>query len=223
MKRKVAFVAVAMVLGVDVCFGTALWAQGTGATQPAAQPPRTKIALINLNQVVKSYKKYLTFQDEFKKAVEQWDAQLKEVKTRMDAEAATAQAQAANMTAEQKDAATNRVKGYQRQIQDISDQAKSVLGKKEADQISILYKEIRLGVDALAKARDLELVMLYNDVPPADMDTPAAIGRRLTTTGCLPMFMAPGMDVTNDVILMMNNWYDQQAGTRSTGAAPAGH
>ena len=219
MKRKVAFVAVAMMLGVAVCCGTALWAQGTGATQPAAQPPRTKIALINLNQVVKSYKKYQSFQDEFKGVVKEWDAKLQQLKTQMDAE--TVKAQAQGLTQEQKDAITASLKTYQRQMQDLSDNAKSVLGKKEADQITILYKEIRSGVEAWAKARDLEMVMLYNDVPPAEAETPAAIGRRLTTTGCLPMFMVPGMDITNDVITMMNNWYDTTASR--PGAAPAGH
>src|SRR5207302_4160483 len=80
VKRKVAALAGVATLGVGAYLGSHLWAQQT-YQQPAQQqaPLQTRIALVNLDQVIKGYDKYKTFEESIKAAAkgyqDQWDRQ----------------------------------------------------------------------------------------------------------------------------------------------------
>jgi len=198
-------------LGTVAYFGSHMSAQTggvqqTGATQPPAVAPlRTKIALINLTSVVKQYKKWTNFQEEMKgqvagyeKALQAKQTKLEEMKTRVLKDPSL------------RDQLEKEAKVVQREIQDINEEAKVTLGKKEGDQIVIIYKEVRSAAEAYAKAHDIELVMHYNDViSKEDLDLPSNVQRKFTTGACMPIVMHPSMDISNDVIWMLNNYYQR--------------
>src|SRR5439155_1529767 len=68
VKRTVCLAAGLVALGVVIYVGK-LWAQqpgAAGATPAAAPEPRTRIALLNLNYVIKFYKKFNNYQEQLK-------------------------------------------------------------------------------------------------------------------------------------------------------------
>src|SRR5207249_5314158 len=56
-----------------VCCGAPLVAQGPGGGPVQPQVPRTKIALVNLQQVVKSYEKWTQFEKSYKEKYQAYD------------------------------------------------------------------------------------------------------------------------------------------------------
>jgi hypothetical protein len=57
------------------------------------------------------------------------------------------------------------------------------------------------------------MVMHFNDaVASVDLYQPGNVQRKLQTGACMPMYVAPGMDITNTISAMLN---------QRLGAAPA--
>jgi len=209
-------------LGVVVYVGSHLWAQqaGTGTAAPAAQAPplQSRIALINLSAVVKEYKKWTNFQDEMKSTVVKYEKDLQARKAQLDGWQSEL---AKNPDAARREQLEKSVRATQREMQEISDDAKQVLAKKEGDQLVIIYKEVHEAAARYAAARNIELVMHYNDaVTESDLNNPANVQRKMTTGACMPIVMDPRMDISKDVAWMLNDYYKRS--TPTTQATPAG-
>ena len=212
MKRTFGILAGVATLGVAAYLGSHLSAQQyqqpQGSTPPAAAAPlRTRIALVNLNQVIKNYEKYVNFQTELKAEVTNYDKEydkmqngLKEWQNRLQ--------QLAPTDAANRDQAERAIREYQRRMQDMNDDTKKKIGAKADTQAIILYKEVETAVQRYARGNEIELVLHYNDaVGETELNHPVNIQRKLQTGACMPMYAAPGMDITKAVIDMLNQSY----------------
>ena len=107
----------------------------------------------------------------------------------------------------------NALKELDRQVQDLGETAKKTLAKMQDEQAVQIYREVEQAVQAYARAYDIEMVLHYNDaMVPADLYRPANVQRKLQTGACMPMYTAPGMNITDMIAQMLN---------QSLGAAPA--
>lgn len=174
--------------------------------------------MLNLSQVIKGYKKYNAFREEFKSQFKVYEDKMQGIKKLQDGIAAEAQNPKTDVA--RREQLEKEHKNLQRQMQDLSDEMKTNLGKKEADQLVIVYKEIQEASQYYARARDLEMVLHYNDHFPNDEYNPMNMGRKLTTDALMPIYTAPGMDITGAVTQMLNDRYDRMANPAG-GAAPA--
>ena len=99
MKRTLILATGMTVLSGAIYLGSTLLAQqptGPQAQPPAAAPaPQTKIALINLNYVVKNYAKFVAFQGEMKGVLSDYQNKDKDLATRFDTK--TKEMQAPNL------------------------------------------------------------------------------------------------------------------------------
>jgi Skp family chaperone for outer membrane proteins len=207
-------------LGLVFCIGR-LWAQGSDGSAapaaPAAAPLRTRIAVINMAYLLKYYKKandfnaemqaiYKPFLDHEKGMVEERDKLAKEIKG-LPGTADTKREELAR-----------QYKQVTRNIEDNSTAAKVELAKRSGQQLKILYAEIYDAARRYARAHDFDMVLTYADAyTPEDFENPALIERKLQTTPVMPLYMSPGMDISRDVVLMLNG----TAAPGSTGT-PAG-
>src|SRR5215475_5226736 len=68
VKRTIGILAGLATLGIGAYLGSQVFAQQTGGNRPAvsSEPLRTRIAVVNIVQVLKKYSKYLNAQEEFK-------------------------------------------------------------------------------------------------------------------------------------------------------------
>jgi len=209
VKRTVIAAAGAVALGVALHASTLL-AQ-TGTTGTAAAQPRSRIALLNLSHVIKKYNKFTTYQNELKTAVEPFQARDTDLKKR--GEALAKEGQAANTTAEKRDQIEKQLKELQRQIEDNKNDAQKVLIKKQEEQLKTLYMDVYNVVQRVAQAHSYDMVLHYNDaVERDDYWSPSNIARKMNAGALVPMYYAPGIDISEYVVTTLN---------RSTGSAAA--
>ena len=205
MKRTVVILASVSALCIVAYFGGRLVADppaGTPAKTGAAAPqPQSKVAVLNLSFVIKNYKKWTTFQTEYKTKLESYDVALKSLKTQLD----TKQKELQTADAGMKEQLERQMKDIQRSMQDKTDDGKKALAEMEAKQFSTIYKDVQDMTTRYAKSRGIEIVMHYNDgTTDAEVNNPMNIGRKMGQGACFPLYMAPGIDISADVLAYLN-------------------
>jgi Skp family chaperone for outer membrane proteins len=193
-----------MALGCAIYASNKIWAQ---APNPGAPPVpaqlKTKIGLVNLSQVMKEYNKFKTFQEEMKTAVQPFQGKDTALKTEGDKLAK--EAQSPQVTAPRRDEIERRLKDIQRHIEDNKVEAQKLIGKKQEDQLKILYMDIRNVVDRFAQAHGFEMVLHYNDATTAEEYwSPQNIARKLQAGALMPMYISNGLDISRSIITTLN-------------------
>jgi Skp family chaperone for outer membrane proteins len=232
VKRNAVILAGAVTLALTFYFATMVWAQqraggqppypGTAApAAPATQQPaqlHTKIALVNLQQVIKSYLKYQNFEKEFQ---EQYKRTAQQIEAKNNQMVQYQNLLKSNPSApqNQRDEFELKMKALQREMQDLDEAAKKHLSKMRDDQSVQIYREVEEAVKRFAVANGIELVLHYNDAPDAEVYQPVHVQRKLGVAAGMPIYKAPGMDITNSIAMMLNQRY--QASAPATAPAPA--
>jgi len=216
VNRTVA-IAAGVALALVAFVGSHASAQGQPGTAvpPVTRPatPQTKIALLNLTYVVKGYKKYQTFQNELKAKAMQYETGIKDKAARIE----TLTKEASNPATEgaAREAKEKEIRDLKRQIEDVQMAGRTELEKFQGDMMVQFYKEVRDASQRHALANGFELVFHYNDATTqADYDSPANINRKMNSSGLMPFYWAPGMDISAAVLDALNQHY------KPTGAAP---
>src|SRR5262249_33644584 len=114
VKRNVSLLAGAAALGLAVYLGSQLWAQAPAA--PVQAPAQTRVALVNVVQVITNYHKFKTFQDELGRLAKPFKDREAELTKNMKAWQAVLENPASKQ--EQKEEAEKQIKERKRQIED---------------------------------------------------------------------------------------------------------
>ena len=195
-------------------------AQQGGQPIQSYQPPpipKTKIAILNLQHVVKNYEKWRLFEEEYKNKYKSYDAEFEKIKK--EGLALKEQLTKGPQEGPQAEAIKTRLKALDRQVQDLGDNAKSQLLKLQDDMSIHIYTEVEAAVGAYAKANDIDLVMQFNDgVLQTDKSNPQNIQRKMQTGACMPMYSVDGLDISQTIIIMLNDHYQR---SRSLGGNSA--
>jgi Skp family chaperone for outer membrane proteins len=197
-------------LGLAIYCGTQLRAQPqqqyngqvqqTIATAPVA-PPRTKIAVVNLQSVIRQYVKSRDLEVQYKSMYDNYNKDFEGKKAR----AVQLKSELEKADASVRDQLEQQLRNLQREADDMAEQAKKTLGKLRDEQAVQIYSEIEEAVKAYARSQDIELVLHFNDaIAPADLHNPAVVERKMATVGCMPIYVTPGMDITNMIAAMLN-------------------
>jgi Skp family chaperone for outer membrane proteins len=224
VKRTVITLTAMAALGATAYLGSQLRAQNpqqyTGQVQQATatapvKPLTTRVAIINLQQVIKQYRKWTDFEQNYKNAYQYYNAEFEKRKTQGVSLKSQLDKTADDAT---KDKIQQQLKDLERQVQDLGETAKKQLGKMRDEQAVQIYREVEEAVQHYARANDIEMVLHYNDaIVPADMYNAVNIERKLQTGACMPMYSAPGMNITDTIAMMLN----QRLGATAAPAAPS--
>lgn len=231
MKKTVLAAGGLLVLGA-LCYVGQLAAQSRAAG-PAAAPAqsaaasRTRIALLNLTYVIKNYDKYKHFQDEIKTVIDPFKKTDDELRKRMEELTKQAEDAAKKGGATSRDELERQATELKRKIEDNSKEAKLVLGKKSDDEMKILFMDVYEAARRYAISHEFDLVLHYNDaVTQEDYMSPPNIGRKLNTGALSPLYVGQGLDISVEVVNMLNyNVRPQNApggATATPGAARPG-
>jgi Skp family chaperone for outer membrane proteins len=218
-----------ILLGV-LCYVGQLSGQQNSSTNgqqaPAAPPARTRIALLNLTYVIKNYDKYKHFQEEIKGIIEPFQARDTELRKQAD----TLRKKAEELTRQQgpttqRDELERQAKDIQRKLEDNSAEAKLQLGKRTDDEMKLLFSDVYEAASRYATSHDFELVLHYNDaVTPEDFMSAQNIARKLNTGALMPFYWMRSMDISVDLVNMLN--YNMRSATTPVGGtanpAPSG-
>jgi Skp family chaperone for outer membrane proteins len=230
VKRTIGIAVGVLTLGVAIYIGSRLSAQQPGAAggpKPGGAAPgaaagsaKTRVALLNLKYVVMNYNKWKNFQEEYKGEFKKFQDRVSPLEKQLEAmenQIKDPKTDAATKERLQKDG-----RNIQRQMTDIGEEAKATLGKKEADMLVIIYKEVATAVAKFAASNDIDLVLHYNDgTSPEEMGAAANIQRKMGSGPCTPLYWkAQDVDVSWPVLQMLNQNLAAAAPAPAAGAAP---
>ena len=209
MKRTIGILAVLAALGIGAYLGSQVFAQqgGTGS-RPAASPEplRTRIAVVNVVQVLKKYTKYLNAQAEFQKQSQDAKATLDPLEKQVRALQAKAQLPETNQA--DRDGIKRDLEHLQIQYRDKAEDAEKNLAKRAGDLSVQFYKEVEEAIELFARNNAIELVLMYNDASksnPTEFYNPGIVNRRMTIVSAfMPMYVDPRMDITEPIGIMLN-------------------
>jgi Skp family chaperone for outer membrane proteins len=203
----------AAVLSLAVFVGSKATAQTPATPAPTN---KSRVALLNLTYVVKNYTKFKTFQEELKQAVDPYQA--KDTSWKKEGETLVKESQDPKTTQQRREEIEAKLKTLQRQIEDNKVEASKVLNKKQGEQLKILYNDVRVAAYRYASTHGIDMVLHYNDaVTEADYNTEANISRKMQAGALMPIYMAKGVDVSYEIVQMLN----QSSPAAGGGGAPA--
>jgi Skp family chaperone for outer membrane proteins len=217
VKRSIAILGVLAALGGLAWLGTRLTAQQPGA--PAAAP-RSKVAVVNINRVIKGYQKANVLGQYLLNLGNYYNQQRKAKQDQLAAKQQEAQKEA---DATKREALAAQLKQLAREIEDLEAQASRDMQAKQGEIAVQVYKEIEGVVAGVAHANDLELVLIYPDVTaPEEAGLPATVFRKLSAPAALPIYYVPQLDITQAVIDTLNRQFPApQAQPAPAGQQPA--
>jgi Skp family chaperone for outer membrane proteins len=217
VKRTFLCAAAGVVTAGVLAYVGSLWADPPGAApqQPAA---KHRVALLNLNYVLKNYQELKDFQSQVKDKVTVYQEKEKANQARMekikgDVAKTTDAALKAKYEKEMKDVA--------RGMQDEAEEAKGVLGKMSDEKMVEVFKKVQGTTIRYAQSHGFDLVLHYNDALPNEPEyySPMNVARKIQAGACMPMHWTQGMDISHDVLETLNAAY-KPAGAAA--APPAG-
>lgn len=192
---------------IVLVIGTLIIASRSWSDTKPGQGAHSKIALINLTKVLKGYKKVAAYQEDTKKMLQPYEEKARTIQQRI--EARQLELKNKELVADKREKLEEELKRDQRQMEDISNEAKKTFGKKQEEQMVIIYKEVWELTRKSGKAGGYEVVMHYNDfnVDAPEYFSAMNIGRKLQAGACIPMYVAPGVDITDEIVAALNLQY----------------
>ena len=217
MKRTITLAAAILALGVAAYWGSRLSAQQAN-NPPAATALRNKVAVFNMSDVIKKYKRWQDFENQRNSGLKDQQAKFDKFKADITAKQADAAKLAPNDTAG-RDKLEREAKAIQRQATDYQEELQRQYQKWEADQVTTIYKEIEALAKDMAAQYQIELILHYTDpVTPDEKYHPMNLARKLQSPGLTPIYMAGGIDISNWILENLNRRYTASTAAPATGA-----
>lgn len=206
MKRTIGILAGMATLGIGVYLGSQVFAQQGGRPSTAAEPLRTRIAVVNLVQVLKKYSKFQACDAELKQQISKAKAELdpyeKQIKEKQ------AKAQLPDASAADREALKRDIERLTLQYREKVEDADKAFMKRSGELAVQIYHEVEDAVDVFAKSNAIELVLMYNDALKSQRDefySPPYVQQRLKMPNAfMPMYVDPRMDITEAITQMLN-------------------
>lgn len=197
MKKTFALLFVGM-----AALGTITYMAGRSTADAKAGAPRTRVALVNLNYVIKNYEKYKAFQNELKK---EGEVHQKEIQTKTAQMEAIKKKITPALPASEREKLESQFRNLKRDVEDITAKARGSLSRKGSEAMVTIYKEVRDTAQRYAASADFDLVFHFEEAAtPAELDTPKNIMRKMNAGGCVPMYWKNGMDISWHVVTQLN-------------------
>jgi Skp family chaperone for outer membrane proteins len=210
-------------LGVAVYAGSKLWAQAPGAAAPPAQ---TRVAVVNLLQVIKNYNKAKFYESELEETLKPYRAKAEDLKGQLLRwQNYLSDPKNQQIKQEDRDKGEQSITALKRQLEDLDKEARKAFGKKKEQQVVQLYQEINEHVKAYAPSHGFHIVLAYFEpVTAAEVFAAPNIARKLEGMqmggACMPMYFADGMDISNAIVDTLNRAYPGGAAMAPAVASP---
>jgi Skp family chaperone for outer membrane proteins len=205
-------------LAVAAYFGSRLLAQG-----PAAATGGTRVGVVNVGVVFTKYKKAQIFKEDlqkkvmpFKDKMDKWRKEMIEYQDTI---------QKADFSKYKKEDLEKAVVDRKRALEDTDREVRNLVGKQSEEQLVHLWREINEKIGAFAMANGFHVVFGYGDpMDPKEQLTFANINRKMQgmdVGGVTPLYVAQGLEVSEQVVQALNAAYDQNKTGPATGGAVA--
>jgi Skp family chaperone for outer membrane proteins len=184
-----------------------LFAQGGG--QPAQQQG-TKIAVVNIGQVFNEYKRAAALKAELERTLEPYKKKGKELADDITKWEGELKKPGVDPTTAARYQAS--IKNHKRMLEDMSIEIQNQLGKKQEDNLVALWKEVNMGIKAVAEAYGFQIVLGYGDPMDKDlMDKFPNINRKMQAMdlgSSVPLYIHGSVDISPIIVTTLNKWIE---------------
>jgi Skp family chaperone for outer membrane proteins len=185
----------------------------------ASAMPGTRVAVVNINKVLKNYNKAQSLNAAIRNKVQGYAKLINDKKDEIQ-KLQTKLASPA-ITPQEKENTEKQIVNLQRSLQDIDNDARKVIGKEQGDIAVQIFREIEGVIKAVATSNNFDIVLSYPDATDdAEMYTQENVVRKLATQAAMPLFYKPHVDMTKAVIDTLNLSYPVATNTVPTAGAP---
>lgn len=202
--------------GLGGYFVASAEAQNNAPAQPSVLG-RTRVAFMNLHEVLKHYQKYTNLRDTLKAKDQEYVNQLKAKQQRI--EALAKEAKDDKTTQQRKEEIGREVKQIQFDMENIKSEAQKTLVKQHDENVAQIYREVYQVVTEYAQSNNIDVVIRYNEDWGEDYHTPQKVVARMSMP-CFPMYYHPSLEITGPVRETLNKRFASAAA--GAGVVPAG-
>jgi Skp family chaperone for outer membrane proteins len=185
-------------------------AQGAGGVAPTVSAG-TKVGVVNVGTVFAKYEKANIFKDElqrtikpFKDKADKWRKEMIEYQDLI---------QKGDFKTYKKEDLEKAVLDRKRAMEDMDREVRNLIGKQQEEQLVQLWKEVTAHIRGYGASKGFHMVLGYGDPLKAEeLDTFPNINRKMQGMdlgGVCPLFVGPGLDISEDVVLSLNSAYRQ--------------
>jgi len=173
----------------------------------------TRVAVFNVAVVFSKYERAAAIKEEVAQEMKQMQQEAKQLT--QDLNAWHAALQKNDLSAAKKEKYEEKIINARRRLEDLSRQARSKVGKTHETSLIVLWKDIREAVKTYATEHGIHLVIAYGDPKEAEMvDLFPNVNRKMQAVdqgGSLPFFMAPGVDISEALVDLLNRQYREKS------------
>jgi Skp family chaperone for outer membrane proteins len=167
------------------------------------EKPQTKVAVMNLAYVVKSYNKWKTFQTDYKARLDEFDKKLKPQKDQY--EEFEKDLKKADVDAGTRKEIEKKMRDTEHALKEQAEEYKQILADFEGESFKTIYSDVNNMAERYAKSHGIELVMHFNDGTTEDqLNATGNIGRKMGLGALFPVYVTPGMDISKEVLALLN-------------------
>ena len=216
MKRILLTVGLAAV--TLACCGRLLIAQ-----QAASAPGQMRVAIVNVGLVFTKYDKAVAFKSNMEKLVEPYKQEAEKLKK--EALAWTEYMKSPKFDPKERERYETGIKANQRKLEDMEGQVRKLVGKTQEDQITTLFKEVQTTIQSYAQSQGIQVVLGYGEQIDGDLYSIANINRKMQGMdigGCNPLFHLPDVDISRQVIQILNTNYQRAGGAPTSNVIQTG-
>jgi Skp family chaperone for outer membrane proteins len=174
----------------------------------------TRVAVVNVGLVFSKYEKAKFYKAELETTLKPFKTEGEKIANQMK----TYGEPLKNKTVDPKlkDQYEQYLLKLKRDMEDLDMQARKLIGKKQEEQIVILYKEVTGAIQAFAKANSYHLVLGYGQQIEGDPYSFANINRMMQGMdlgSATPLYLEGSVDISQAVVDTLNAYYRGAAGT----------
>lgn len=220
MKKMYLFVGGFAAVIAGVAGSTFLFAQAPGAVQPV-QSQGTKVGVVNIGQVFNQYTRAKAFKADLENTLAPYKDKAKKLADQ--AKGWEDALNSNNYKPEQKDQYIIAIKTNRRELEDMSAKIQKELGTKQEQNLVTLWKEVDMGITAVAKSQGYHIVLGYGDPMEKELlHLFPNVNRKMQAMDAgstVPLFVSARADLSDEVARNLNNRVRQSKKGASKGPA----
>ena len=197
-----ALLAVAALVGHQVVVNAQ-----TAAPQATVAP---KVAVVNIGKVFQQYTKAQTFKKEMEETLKPYKDAAKAIQAHIVKLTEDGKAEKEQQRREAYDKAITE---NRRKLEDMDRDVRKLVGKKQEEQLQVLWRDVNNIVKGYANSQGIQVVMGYGDPTEAlELEGIPNIGRKMNALdmgASVCLFAAQGTDISDGVVATLNHYYGQ--------------
>jgi Skp family chaperone for outer membrane proteins len=207
----------AMLAGV-VAGSNYLFANGPSTVQPQQG---TKIAVVNIGQVFNQYTRAIAFKKDLEGTLKPFKDKAKTLTDQITGwENALREGKVQEKDKEQY---INAIKQNKRELEDMGSRIQKDLGQRQEQNLVTLWKEVDMGIAAVAKSQGYQIVLGYGDPIEKDLlNLFPNVNRKMQAMdlgSTVPLYVDAANDISGIVVFNLNKWCEPKTGVTTTGGS----